>query len=390
METQIISYRFRLLPTKQQHAALKYILEEQRALYNAALQERIDCYKKTGKSRTYMDQCRAVTELRKEDAEFPVNLQRWTLKRLEESYAAFFRRLKRNNGKAGFPRFRGKSGWRSFGFAEFSGIKIKINRLHFKGMPGSLRIHMHRQLPENADMRSCTITHDLKGWYVSLQVKMPCAEKRDLVRVVGVDVGLKEFAVLSDQTVIPNPRIARKAEKQMRIAQRKVSRAKRGSKGRERTKRQVAVLSRKIANTRKTFLHQTSAALVKQYDGIAVEALNVSKMVHTTMARSIHDASWSAWFEMLKYKAARAGVQLIAVNPHNTSQLCSGCGAIVRKRLQDRTHACLECGLVLDRDHNAALNILDRGFSGVVARREANVEQWFKRSPENISLEISN
>ena len=388
-ETLILSYRYRLLPSKRQHAALKHILEEQRILYNAALQERIECYKKTGKSRSYMDQCRGLSEWRKEDADLPANLQRWTLKRLDNAYSAFFRRLKKSSGKAGFPRFRSKSRWKSFGFAEFSGIQLKNNRLYFKGMPSGLKIHLHRLLPENADIRSCTFTHDLKGWYVSLQVKILCAEKREIVNPIGIDVGLKEFAVFSDETVIPNPRIARKAQKQLRVAQRALSRAKRGSKRRLEAKRRVAVLHRKIANTRNTFLHQISADIVKQYDAIAVEKLNVANMVHSTMAKSIHDASWSTFFQMLNYKAARAGVQLVSVDPRNTSQLCSGCGAIVKKRLKDRVHACEECGLVLDRDHNAAINILARGinsFSGVVARKKVNVDHQITRSSENVSL----
>jgi transposase, IS605 OrfB family, central region len=388
-ETLILSYRYRLLPSKRQHAALKHVLEEQRILYNAALQERIECYKKTGKSRSYMDQCQGLSEWRKEDVEFPANLQRWTLKRLDNAYSAFFRRLKKNSGKAGFPRFRSKNRWKSFGFAEFAGIRLKNNRLYFKGIPSGLKIHLHRQLPENADIRSCTFTHDLKGWYVSLQVKIPCAEKREIVSPIGIDVGLKEFAVFSDETVIPNPRIAKKAQKQLRVAQRALSRAKRGSKRRLEAKRRVAVLHRKIANTRNTFLHQISAAIVKQYDAIAVEKLNVANMVQSTMAKSIHDASWSAFFQMLNYKAARAGVQLVSVDPRNTSQLCSGCGAIVKKRLKDRVHACEECGLVLDRDHNAAINILERAmnsFSGVAVRKKVNVDHRITRSSENVSL----
>jgi putative transposase len=121
----ILTYRYRLLPLKSQHRALERLCAAQRELYNAALEERIDCYRKTGKTRTYIDQCKALTVCRHElpdMGELPPNLQRWTLKRLDEAFHGFFRRVKVRSGKAGFPRFRGKGRWQAFGFAEFSGI----------------------------------------------------------------------------------------------------------------------------------------------------------------------------------------------------------------------------------------------------------------------------
>ena len=391
-ETMIISYKYRLLPTKSQHACLREILESQRILYNAALEERIGCYKKTGKGRSYMDQCKGLTEWRKEESEVTVNMQRWTLKRLDDAYSAFFKRLKKGSGKAGFPRFRGKGWWKSFGFAEFSGIGLKEGKLRFKGLAGALRIHMHRPLPVDADIRSCVITKDLKGWSVSLQIKIPCADTKEVITSIGVDVGLMAFATMSDGSSIPNPRIARKAQKRLRLLQRKFSRCKRNSKNRNKARAAVARAHLKIANTRDTFLHQASAGMVNRFDAIAVEKLQVKNMGHGTMAKSIHDASWSKWFGQLRYKAERAGTQVAAVDPRYTSQTCSGCGVIVKKQLQDRVHDCKDCGLVLDRDHNAAINILERGkeqFVGVVAHREANVEQWFKRSPRNAILELA-
>src|SRR5712664_3651901 len=154
----ILTYRYRLLPTKQQHRALEAILEYQRQLYNAALEERIDAYRKANVTRTYFDQTKALTEWRQDDPEgsaLPVNLQRATLKRLDEAYKGFFRRVK-SGGKPGFPRFRGKGWFDSFGFREFSGITLTANRIRFKGMPGTLRIHLHRQMPHEALIRSCT------------------------------------------------------------------------------------------------------------------------------------------------------------------------------------------------------------------------------------------
>src|SRR5258705_9741512 len=164
----ILAYRYRLLPTRQQHRALEAILESQRQLYNAALEERIDAYRKAHVTRTYFDQTKALTEWRRDDpgaSAMPVALQRATLKRLDEAYKAFFRRIKKG-GKPGFPRFRGKGWFDSFGFREFCGISLKEGRLRFKSMPGSLRVHMHRQLPTDAVIRSCTFRRDVKGWVI--------------------------------------------------------------------------------------------------------------------------------------------------------------------------------------------------------------------------------
>src|SRR5688572_12957484 len=139
----LVAYRYRLLPTKRQHRALEMILESQRELYNAALEERIGAYRNARVTRTYVDQTKALTEWRQSDPDgraLPANLQRCTLKRLDDAYKGFFRRVKRGE-KPGFPRFRGKGWFDSFGFREFLGISLKGNRLRFKGLPGALRVH---------------------------------------------------------------------------------------------------------------------------------------------------------------------------------------------------------------------------------------------------------
>jgi putative transposase len=372
----ILTYRYRLLPLKSQHRALVRLCAAQRELYNAALEERIDCYRKTGKRRTYIDQCKALTECRRElpeMGELPANLQRWTLKRLDDAFQGFFRRLKARSGKAGFPRFRGKGRWEAFGFNEFSGIRFDGKRLHFAGMPGGLKVHLHRPLPEDADIRSCVFRQDGSGWIVCLQIAVPTPEKRAVASAIGVDLGLKVFAYCSDNVVIPNPRIARRAEKELRRRQRALSRCQRGSHRRHKVRAQVARVHRKITHTRNTWLHQPSAALVKRADLIAVEDLKVSNMVrHPSLARSIADASWSRFVSMLSYKVEKTGGHLIRVDPRNTSQKCSGCGELVPKSLAVRTHACPSCGLVIDRDHNASLNILRAG----VGAGALNVIGW--------------
>ena len=362
----ILTYRYRLLPLKIQHRVLERLCEAQRVLYNAALEERIDCYRKTGKTLSYIDQCKELTVCRRELPDMgalPVNMQRWTLKRLDEAFRGFFRRLKARNGKAGFPRFRGKGRWEAFGLAEFCGIRFDGKRLRFAGMPGGLKMHLHRSLPADANIRSCVFRRDSHGWHVCLAIAVEVAEKRAVATAVGVDLGLIAFAYCSDNVVIPNPRIAQRAEKELRRQQRALSRCKRGSSRRRKVRARVARLHRKIADTRNTWLHQQSAALVNRADLIAIEDLKSSNMIrHPTLARSISDASWSKFVSMLDYKVEKTGSYLIRVDPRNTSQKCSGCGELVPKSLAVRTHACPSCGLTIDRDYNASLNILRAGI----------------------------
>lgn len=362
----ILAHRYRVLPLKSQHRALELLCDSQRVLYNAALEERIDCYRKTGKTRAYIDQCKALTQCRgqlPDMAALPTNLQRWTLKRLDDAFQGFFRRVKVFSGKAGFPRFRGKERWDSFGFAEFRGIQYDGKRLRFAGMPGGLKVHLHRPLPADADIRSCVFRRDGRGWYVCFQISMPDIEKRVVATAIGIDLGLKVFAYCSDNVVVPNPRIARLAENELRRRQRALSRCKRGSNSRAKARVRLSKVHRKIADTRNTWLHQQSAALIARTDLIAVEDLKVANMVRSpTLSRAISDASWSKFVSMLAYKAAKAGSHLIRVDPRNTSQKCSGCGALVLKSLSVRTHSCPSCGLVIDRDHNASLNILRAGI----------------------------
>ncbi len=383
----ILAYKYRLLPTKRQHEALERILEGERQLYNAALEERIDCYKKTGKTRTYYDQCKALTEWRRSDETacvVPIRLQRWTLKRIDGAFSDFFRRVKSKNGKAGFPRFRSIGRWRSFGFKEFSGgVQLNGRHLSFKGLPGRLRVHLHRKLPKNLAIKSCVFTQDHKGWAVCFLVEVFC-RKRISNRSIGVDVGIVHLATLSNGEHIPNIRVAKRTERGMRIIQRAFSRCKYNSKRRKKTRQRVVQLHLKIKNTRRTYLHQVSKKLIKNYDLMAVEKLNVKVLAQSALASSVHDASWGILLNMLRYKAEKAGARLIEVDPKYTSQDCSGCGFRVKKKLSDRVHECPNCGLVLDRDVNAARNILHRA---VVSPEVLNVEQWFGRVPRNISAD---
>lgn len=382
----VLSYKYRLLPTRSQHRALERVMEDQRHLYNAALEERIDCYAKTGKGRTLFDQTRALTEWRNADhsaAETPSNVQRWTLHRLDKAYQGFFRRAERRSGKAGFPRFRGKGRWRSFGFAEFKGIRLDGKRLRFSTMPGGLRVHLHRPLPIGKPL-SCIFTRDAKGWSVSFQIRVACAKPRPIARGIGVDVGLSSLATLSDGSVVPNIRPAKRSEKELRRRQRALARCKRGSNRRKKLRERVARLHGRVAAARATHLHQVSADLVARFDRIAVEKLNVKGLAAGILAKSVHDASWGRLRQMLAYKAARAGCEFIEVDPRHTSQTCPACGRVAVKTLAQRIHECA-CGCRLDRDHAAALVILGKAEAGLGALKTAGCRI---SAPENLTLEI--
>jgi putative transposase len=363
----ILTYQYRLLPTKRQHRALEEILESQRQLYNAALEERIDAYRKAGIKRTYIDQTKALTEWRHTDpdaAQVPVTLQRATLKRVDNAYGNFFRRHGSGEGRPGFPRFRGKARFKSFGLREFGprvGIGLRGNRISFKGMPGTLRMHLHRPIPITAVVVSCTFRRDSQGWKANLALKLPAASPIEcILRAVGVDVGITTFAAMSDGTVIPSLRAARKAERRLQVAARALSRKHLGSGTRRKAREEYRRCHAAIARRRHDHLHKASASIVGKHDLIAVEGLNLHALTRSRLAKDIYDASWSMFISMLRYKAERAGAQLIEVDPRNTTQDCSSCGIKVSKGLGDRWHDCSHCGLSIDRDLNAARNILIR------------------------------
>ena len=379
-----LTYRFDLRLRRGQHRVLERILEGQRQLYNAALAERIEAYRKTGKAPTLYDQCKSLTVIRADDpagyGALPVTLSRWPLKKVDLAFKAFFSRLKAKNGRAGFPRFRGKAGWRSFGFAEFSGIRLVGSRLKFAGL--SLKVHMHRPLPAGTSIRACVLTRTDKGWQVALQVALPEAATvhPQASRAVGIDWGVETLMTLSDGTEVANPRFGNGLAAATARAQRSLARRKKGSRRREQAKRQLRRLQKKAANRRRTYQHQVTAVLAKDYGMIAVEALTVRNMTASAkgtaehpgrnvaakagLNREILDTSPAALIAMLSYKALRAGGQFAIVSAKGTSIACSACGTRVPKDLSERRHVCPRCNLRIGRDLNAARNVLRRAVVG--------------------------
>ena len=383
-----LTHKYRLMPSKQARDRLGSLLEGQRQLYNAALQERMECHAKTGRSVTLYDQQKSLTVCRRQDpnmAAVPANLQRGTLRRLDNAFKGFFRRCRRGE-KPGFPRFRGRGWFDTLEFVEYSGIRFDGRRIHSKAF-GSIRVHLHRSLPDEHEIKAVKLTKDFRGqWAVCFSLKVPDVPKRPIRTAVGVDVGLADLATLSTGETIPNLRAALRAERKLRVAQRAKSRKTKGSNGRRKAVEAEARVHRKIKNVRNTHNHQVSARLVKEFDFIGVEDLKIRNMVkNRRLAKHINDASWGDFLRKTEYKAERAGATFGKCDPKFTSQDCSGCGARVWKALSKRWHSCPECGTELARDHNSAILIRDRSYRAVVGPEALKLDvSWV--APGNVRL----
>jgi putative transposase len=355
----IRSYKYRLYPTKKQVRIIESQFDFCRWLYNTALEHRVTAYKKLGKFVTYTDQANELPAIKNSIPNFTKihsQVLQDVLKRIDKGFQNFFRRIKQGQ-TPGFPRFKSKDNYKSITYPQ-SGFSIKGNKLHLAKI-GLVRIKQHRAIPDGSEIKTCTITRCGNQWYCSITVEYQIVVPKKVVNTaVGIDLGLNSFAVLSDGVVINNPRYYRKAQEELKEIQSKYSKHK--SKA---IKRKLSALHRKVANRRKDFLHKESRNLINQYDLIAHEDLNIKGLAQTSLSKSVHDAGWGMFINMLTYKAEEAGTYAVAVNPYRTSQICSNCGTIVKKTLAQRQHDCPNCGLNIDRDLNAAHNILKLGTS---------------------------
>src|SRR6185437_9078931 len=219
--------------------------------------------------------------------------------------------------------------------------------------------------PIEGTPKTVTISREADGWYAILScADVPTQPLAPMGQETGIDLGLESFATLSDGTMIHNPRCYRRAERRLKTAQRKVSRRKKGSHRRRKAVKLLAKAHLKVKRQRTDFQHKAALALVREYDAMYHEDLQVANLLKNHhLAKSIADAGWSQFLNILAAKAAYAGRRVVAVPPAYTSQTCSGCGAVVKKGLSVRWHACPDCGTSLHRDHNAAKNIERLGQS---------------------------
>ncbi len=363
------AFVYRLYPTRAQEAALERLLDLTRELYNAALEERREAWRK-GKSLTVYDQMRLLGEVKTVRPEYQgvyAQVLQETLERLDKAFQGFFLRVKRGE-KAGYPRFRGRGWWNSFTFPQVCrsggwvgpGKPLGNGKVKVPGV-GHVRIKQHR--PLEGVPKTFTLKRSAGEWYAIYTCEVLPQPLPPSEEAVGIDLGLTHFVATSDGETVAPPRTYRKAEARLAAIQRSLSRKKRGSNRRRQARRRVAKLHRKIANQRKDFHHKIARRLVNKYGTIVHEDLNTSGLARSRLSKSVLDAGWAQFLRILSAKAASAGRRVIAVKPHNTSQICPQCGLTRKKELSERIHAC-ECGCVLDRDVAAARVILALGLDG--------------------------
>jgi putative transposase len=357
------TYKEKLRPTPAQERALDEVLWRCRELYNAALEQRITAWQRCHVSVSRYEQ---EAELKSIRAAFPEyegihsHILQDVLARLDRTYQAFFRRVRRGE-KAGFPRFKGKHRFHSFTLKEYgNGARIDNGFLVLAKIG---RISVHWSRPIEGTPKTVTLSRDANGWYVAIScADVPVHPLPATGQETAIDLGLESFATRADGERVFTPAYYRKAEAYLRRCQRRVARRKKGSHRRRKAVVLLARTHQHIRNQRRDFHHCEAAKLVKAYDVIYYEDLRVANMMRNHhLAKSISDAGWSGFLNILTFKAASAGKRVVAVDPAFTSQACSGCGVIVSKGLSVRWHSCPECGAGLHRDHNAALNILRLG-----------------------------
>ena len=362
-------YRYRLSPTPGQERVLLETLDRLRELYNAGLQERRDAYRMQHVSLSAYSQMKELVEVktvRPEYQKIHTHILQDVFTRLDRAFQAFFRRVKAGQ-TPGFPRFKGRGQYHSFTLKDAvhnNGVKVVAGgkRVRLSGI-GNVKVRPHR--PMQGTVKQVTVTLAGDGhWYIAFCcVDVPAKPLPATGCDVGIDLGLKEFASTSDGEFIANPRPMKAARIQVERAQRKVSRRKRGS---HRRRKAVAILAKRhahVANVRRDFHHKTAMALVRAYDMIAVEDLNMKGLAGGMLAKSFADVGLGDFTQILVNKAECAGREVVKVNPAGTSQRCSSCDTVVKKELSVRVHQCPVCGFREDRDVNAALNILRLGRS---------------------------
>jgi putative transposase len=380
-------------PTARQAAALADCLEDHRQLYNAALEHRRIAWQKAAVTVRYVHQSADLRHIRCDDpggqGRWSFSSQQATLRRLDKAFAAFFRRVKAEK-KPGYPRFKGR-GW--FNTVEWpedgDGCRWDCApgsgqvRVRLQGI-GQVKVHQHR--PVRGTIKTISVKREGRRWYVIISCDgIPAEPLPSTGAAIGIDMGIAHFMTTSDGAHVPNPRYCAGSAARLADAQRTLSRCKRRSMRRQKARQRVASVHRKVRRQRMDFAHKTAFMLVRDHDLIAHEALRIGNMTRSArgsienpgtnvaakggLNRSILDAGWGEFLNVLRAKAESAGRVVVEVDPRHTSQKCSQCGHIAAgNRVSRSLFHCLECGHSAHADMNAAQNILRAGL----ARRAAS------------------
>ena len=356
------SYKFRIYPSKQEEEKLRWTLDQCRFVYNQML-EGLNKQKKPNRNELQ----KSIPELK----EVYPGLKNVYSKVLQyEPYRLFsnlrsLSRLKKKGKKVGSLRFKGAGWFKTITYNQ-SGFKLlktgkRCDGLHLSKI-GDIKIRAHREVAGH--IKQITVKQYRSGkWFALFSVTKELPESKIMrtQKQIGIDLGLMNYVHDSDGTRVDHPHYLNESLKRLQKQQRRLSRKKKRSNNRTKQKLKVAIVHEKVLNQRNDFLHKLSHMYVNNYGMIAVEKLNIKGLIKISYnVRNLMDASWNKFLQMLRYKAESAGTLVIEVNPRGTSQKCSSCGQVVKKTLSVRTHNCPYCGLVLDRDHNAAINILKR------------------------------
>jgi putative transposase len=382
----LLTYQYKLNPTPEQAAVMALWGERLRRHWNYALGQRFDWLNRTrcpiercsiwlepiGEIPAKVDYYTQASELRQTKQRFPeykdiyADCQQQNLMRLDKAWKKWTTPDK-NGKRGGRPRFKKRGDLSSFTFprvnslkagAHLSGNILKLSKI------GEIEVIVHRPIPDGFTLKQATILHKADGWYVSFSLEdgtvpepLPVDEIKS---AVGIDVGLEKFLATSDGQAVETPQFYRKSQKQLARQQRKLARMQKGSSNYRKQSGKVARLHLHIARQRKEFHYQVAHWLCSLYDLIAFEDLNIKGLARTRLAKSILDAAWGAFLKILQAVAVKRGKWAMAGNARGTSIECSSCGERVEKTLKDRVHDCPHCRLVIDRDVNSGINILNR------------------------------
>lgn len=358
-------FEYRLYPSKTQKRRLQSVLETCRRFYNALLAERRDAWEQQQRSVGKFEQLREVKVFKKTNpyaADIHSHVLQLVVVRLDLAFQAFFRRVKAGE-KPGYPRFKGRDRFSSFGFKEYgNGFRLDGRRLKLSGV-GRVAVRWHRALP--CAPKTVRIARRADGWYAMFTCRVDATPLPNTGKDVGVDVGITALIATSDGEKVPNPKWYRLAQKRLRRKQRRVSRRQKNGSNRRKAVREVAALGLRVSRQRKDAINKIVRSLVDRYDFIAVEDLQVQSMVkNRRLSTSIMDSGWGYFRQRLHAKAAEAERVVVEVNPAYARQTCSVCHQRFQQpaKLSARTVSC-SCGMAMDRDVNAAANILWLGRS---------------------------